>query len=152
MNLFNFKHFSVMVDYAHNTAGLKAIGKFLSNTETGKKIGIIAGVGDRRDEDTISLGAEAARIFDEIIIRQDRNLRGRSEQDIINLMLKGIEEVDKNKKVTVIQAEKAAIDNAIQNAEKDSFIVICSDVIPDALEQIMELKAQEESGKLHLNA
>lgn len=152
MNLFNFKHFSVMVDYAHNTAGLKAIGKFLSNTETGKKVGIIAGVGDRRDEDTISLGEEAARIFDEIIIRQDRNLRGRSEQEIIDLMLKGIQQIDPNKKVTVIQAEKAAIDHAIQSAEMDSFIVICSDVIPDALEQIMELKAQEESGKLHLNA
>ena len=152
MNLFNFKHFSVMVDYAHNTAGLKAIGKFLNNTETGKKIGIIAGVGDRRDEDTISLGEEAARIFDEIIIRQDRNLRGKSEQEIIDLMLKGIKQVDPNKKVTVIQAEKAAIDHAIQKAEMDSFIVICSDVIPDALEQIMELKAQEESGKLHLNA
>ncbi len=152
MNLFNFKHFSVMVDYAHNTAGLKAIGKFLSNTETGRKVGIIAGVGDRRDEDTISLGAEAARIFDEIIIRQDRNLRGRSEQEIIDLMLKGIQEVDKNKKVTVIQQERAAIDHAIQHAEMDSFIVICSDVIPDALEQIMELKALEESGKLHLNA
>jgi cyanophycin synthetase len=152
MNLFNFKHFSVMVDYAHNTAGLKAIGKFLSNTETGKKIGIIAGVGDRRDEDTISLGEEAARIFDEIIIRQDRNLRGKSEQEIIDLMLKGIKQIDPNKKVTVIQAEKAAIDHAIQKAEMDSFIVICSDVIPDALEQIMELKAQEESGKLHLNA
>ncbi len=152
MNLFNFKHFSVMVDYAHNTAGLKAIGKFLSNTETGKKVGIIAGVGDRRDEDTISLGEEAARIFDEIIIRQDRNLRGRSEQEIIDLMLKGIQQIDPNKKVTVIQAEKAAIDHAIQSAEMDSFIVICSDVIPDALEQIMELKALEESGKLHLNA
>ncbi len=152
MNLFNFKHFSVMVDYAHNTAGLKAIGKFLSNTETGKKVGIIAGVGDRRDEDTISLGEEAARIFDEIIIRQDRNLRGKSEQEIIDLMLKGIKQIDPGKKVTVIQAEKAAIDHAIQSAEMDSFIVICSDVIPDALEQIMELKAQEESGKLHLNA
>lgn len=152
MNLFNFKHFSVMVDYAHNTAGLKAIGKFLSNTETGKKVGIIAGVGDRRDEDTISLGEEAARIFDEIIIRQDRNLRGKSEQEIIDLMLKGIKQIDPSKKVTVIQAEKAAIDHAIQSAEMDSFIVICSDVIPDALEQIMELKAQEESGKLHLNA
>ena len=67
-------------------------------------------------------------------------------------MLKGIQEVDKNKKVTVIQQERAAIDHAIQRAEMDSFIVICSDVIPDALEQIMELKALEESGKLHLNA
>jgi cyanophycin synthetase len=30
MNLFTFRNFSVMVDYAHNTAGLAAIGKFLA--------------------------------------------------------------------------------------------------------------------------
>ncbi|MBL7837751.1 MAG: cyanophycin synthetase, partial [Bacteroidetes bacterium] len=152
MNMFNFKHFTVMVDYAHNTAGLVAIGKFLAKTDAGKKIGIIAGVGDRRDEDTISLGEEAARIFDEIIIRQDRNLRGRSETEIIDLMLKGINQVAPEKKVTVIPMEKAAINHAISTAEEGAFIVICSDVIPDALEQIMELKAKEESGLMSANA
>ena len=151
MNMFNFKHFTVMVDYAHNTAGLAAIGKFLTKTEASKKVGIIAGVGDRRDEDTISLGEEAARVFDEIVIRQDRNLRGKSENEIIDLMLLGIKNIDPNKKVTVIPAEREAIDFAINNAETDSFIVICSDVVPDALEQIMELKAREESGHLSVN-
>ena len=144
MNMFNFRNFTVMVDYAHNTAGLMAIGKFLAKTEASKKIGIIAGVGDRRDEDTISLGEEAAKIFDEIIIRQDRNLRGRSEDYIINLMVKGIKNIAPDKKITIIPLEKEAIDFTIKNAEKDSFIVICSDVIPDALEQIIDLKASEE--------
>lgn len=146
MNMFNFRNFTVMVDYAHNTAGLVAIGKFLAKTDASKKVGIIAGVGDRRDEDTISLGEEAARIFDEIIIRQDRNLRGRTEDEIINLMITGIKNVDKNKKITVIPQEKEAIVHTIENAENGSFIVICSDVIPDALEQIMDMKAREESG------
>lgn len=146
MNMFNFRNFTVMVDYAHNTAGLMAIGKFLAKTEASKKIGIIAGVGDRRDEDTISLGEEAARIFDEVIIRQDRNLRGRTEDYIINLMVKGIKNIDPNKKITIIPLEKEAIDYTIKNAEKDSFIIICSDVIPDALEQIIDLKASEEEG------
>ncbi|MDP2174576.1 MAG: cyanophycin synthetase [Bacteroidota bacterium] len=144
MNMFNFNNFTVMVDYAHNTAGLTAIGNFLSKVDAVKKVGIIAGVGDRRDEDTISLGEVAAKIFDEIIIRQDRNLRGRSETEIIDLMLTGIKNVDPNKKVTVITLEKEAIVHAIENADKDSFIVICSDVIPDALEQIIELKASED--------
>lgn len=151
MNMFNFNHFTVMVDYAHNTAGLVAIGKFLSKTEASKKVGIIAGVGDRRDEDTRSLGEEAAKIFDEIIIRQDRNLRGRTEDEIINLMLEGIKHQDPNKKVTVIPAEKDAINHAISSAERGSFIVICSDVIPDALEQIMDMKAQEELGVSNAN-
>ncbi|MES2617853.1 MAG: cyanophycin synthetase [Bacteroidota bacterium] len=146
MNMFNFRNFTVMVDYAHNTAGIQAIGKFLAKTEASKKVGIIAGVGDRRDEDTISLGAESAKIFDEIIIRQDRNLRGRTDNEIIDLMVQGIKGVDPNKKVTILPLERVAIEFAINNAEKDSFIVICSDVIPDALEQIMALKEQEETG------
>jgi len=145
MNMFNFKNFTVMVDYAHNTAGIQAIGKFLAKTDASKKVGIIAGVGDRRDEDTISLGEEAAKIFDEIIIRQDRNLRGKTDSEIIDLMIKGIKNTDPNKKVTIIPLEKEAINYAITNAERDSFIVICSDVVPDALGQIMDLKQQEES-------
>jgi cyanophycin synthetase len=151
MNLFNFKNFAVMVDYAHNTAGLMALGKFLAKTEASKKIGIIAGVGDRRDQDTISLGEEAAKIFDEVIIRQDRNLRGRSEDYIINLMVTGIKNIDPNKKITIIPLEREAIDFTIKNAEKDAFIVICSDVIPDALEQIIDLKAAEEEGFSSMN-
>lgn len=144
MNMFHFRNYSVMVDYAHNTHGLQAIGKFVKSTNASVKVGIIAGVGDRRDEDIISLGETAARIFDEIIIRQDKNLRGRSDQEIIDLMLKGITAVDATKKVTIIPKESEAIDHAIKNAQKDSFIIIISDVIPDALEQIKRYKAIED--------
>jgi cyanophycin synthetase len=40
--------------------------------------------------------------------------------------------------------ETEAIDYAIRNAKKGSFVVICSDVVPDALGQIMRLKEQED--------
>ncbi|MBC7554317.1 MAG: cyanophycin synthetase [Taibaiella sp.] len=144
MNMFHFRNYSVMLDYAHNTHGLKAIGKFLQSVEATRKVGIIAGVGDRRDEDIISLGEAAGHIFDEIIIRQDKHLRGRTEEDIINLMTIGINSVDPNKKITVIKKESEAIDFAMKNAVKDSFIVITSDVIPDALEQVKSYKARED--------
>jgi len=144
MNMFHFRNFSVMLDYAHNTHGLHAIGKFVHAVDAPMKVGLIAGVGDRRDEDLISLGEEAARIFDEIIIRQDKNLRGRTEQEIIDLMTKGIHNVDKDKKIVVIRKESEAIDYAFKNAVKDSFIVIISDVIPDALEQVKNYKAIED--------
>ncbi len=145
MNIFNFKNFQVMVDYAHNAAGFTAIADMLSKINA-KHVGIIAGVGDRRDEDTIGLGSVAAKMFDEVIIRQDKNLRGKTEQDIIDLMMRGITEVDANKKVTVIKKETEAIEFAIKNAAKGSFITICSDVVPDALDQIMKMKEQEDEG------
>ena len=144
MNLFQFKNFQVMVDYAHNTAGFQALGKFLEKIEAQPKIGIIAGVGDRRDEDIFNLGKQAAHMFDKIIIRQDKNLRGRSEQEIIDLMLKGIAEIDANKLDKVIPTEREAIDYVLKSAVKGAFITICSDVVPDALDQIMQYKELED--------
>jgi cyanophycin synthetase len=147
MNIFRFKNFEVMVDYAHNAAGFQAIADMLQKVDA-THVGIIAGVGDRRDEDTIALGKLAAKMFDEIIIRQDKNLRGRTEQEIIDLMMKGITEIDSNKKVTIIKKESEAIDFAIKNATKNSFITICSDVVPDALDQIMRLKEMDDVGEM----
>jgi cyanophycin synthetase len=149
MNIFRFKHFEVMIDYAHNTAGFEAIGEMLSKVEA-NHVGVIAGVGDRRDEDTIALGAQAARMFNEIVIRQDKNLRGRSEDEIIELITRGIKQVDPNKKVTSFKKERDAIDFAIKNARRGTFLTICSDVVPDALDQIMKLKEQEDLGEIEL--
>jgi cyanophycin synthetase len=133
-----------MVDYAHNPHGFEALGKFLSKVPDSPKIGVIAGVGDRRDEDTVNLGRLSAQMFDEIIIRQDRNLRGRSDDDIIALMVKGIREVDPNKRFTIIKKEEEAIRHAIGNAATGSFVTLCSDVVPDALALVLKLKEEDE--------
>ena len=147
MNLFEFKNFSVMCDYAHNAHGMRAIKGFLEKTEANKKIGIIAGVGDRRDEDTIELGEVAGEMFDEIIIRQDKNLRGKSAEEIMDLIQKGIKHTNPDVKIHVIEKEYAAVEFAIKElAQKGDFIVISSDVIPDALEQIQKYKEEEKVG------
>ncbi|MBK7682919.1 MAG: cyanophycin synthetase [Bacteroidetes bacterium] len=151
MNLFEFKKYSVMVDYAHNPAGFLAISKFLEKIDASPKIGIIAGVGDRRDADIVSLGALAAKMFDEVVIRQDRNLRGRTEHEIIDLMVEGMHSVDPKKKHVVIPSEPEAIDYAFKNAKKGSFIVICSDVVPDALDQVMKYKDTEDKFELSVD-
>jgi cyanophycin synthetase len=144
MNMFHFKNFTVMLDYAHNTHGIQAIGKYVHAVDAPLKVGIVAGVGDRRDEDIISLGEESAKIFDEIIIRQDKNLRGRTEEEMIQLMTKGIKNIDPMKKITLFRKESEAIDHAIATAQKDSFIVVISDVVPDALEQVKRYKNIED--------
>lgn len=46
--------------------------------------------------------------------------------------------------VKVIPTEYEAIEYAITNAKKGSFITICSDVVPDALAQIMKYKEEED--------
>ena len=150
LNLFEFKNFSILLDYAHNPAGMRALQKFTDSITAKIKVGIIAGVGDRREEDTNQIGSIAAEMFDEIIIRQDKNLRGRTEQELIKMLDDGIRMKDPNKKTTIIPSEDEAINYAVKNAVKGSLIVLCSDVIPDALELVQKLKEQESRGELIL--
>ncbi|MCX7551632.1 cyanophycin synthetase [Xanthomarina sp. F2636L] len=148
LNLFKFENFTILLDYAHNPAGMLALKNFTDELDATVKVGIIAGVGDRRDEDTNQVGSIAAEMFDEIIIRQDKRLRGRTEEELIKLLDDGIKMKDPNKKTTIIPSEKEAITYAIKNAVKGSLIILCSDVIPDALALVQKFKEQESRGEL----
>jgi cyanophycin synthetase len=87
-------------------------------------------------------------MFDEIIIRQDKNLRGRSEEEIIALLKEGIESVDKGKKVYHIKTEAEAITHAIKNAVPGSFITVCCDVVPAGVNLVKKLKEEEDHFEL----
>jgi cyanophycin synthetase len=143
LNLFKFKNFQILVDYAHNPSGMRALKQFVNNLEASVKVGIIAGIGDRREEDNNEMGSIAAEMFDEIIIRQDKQLRGKTEEELIKMLKDGIAKEDPNKKVTVIRSEREAILYAVKNAKKGALIVLSSDVIPDALNLVKELKEKE---------
>jgi cyanophycin synthetase len=145
MNIFNFKEFKVMIDFAHNPAGYRAVEDFLSQIDSPHKVGIIAGVGDRRDQDITDCGSIAARMFDHIIIRQEKHLRGRTEQEIIDLILKGIHSVDKKITYEIIPKEVEAIKHAISTAQPGTFIIALSDVITNAIE-IVQSYLDKEAG------
>ncbi|MFM7664181.1 MAG: cyanophycin synthetase [Bacteroidota bacterium] len=143
LNLFEFKKFTVLLDFAHNAAGMRALKKFTDTLDGTVKVGIIAGIGDRREQDNNDIGSVAAEMFDEIIIRQDKNLRGKTDQEIIRMLEDGIKKIDPNKPVKVIPNEREAITYAIENGKEGSLIVLCSDIIPDALNLVKELKDKD---------
>ena len=147
LNLFEFDKFKILLDYAHNPAGMRALQNFTNEIEATVKVGIVAGIGDRRTEDNNEIGAIAAEMFDEIIIRQDKQLRGKSEEELIRMLKDGILAKYPDKKLTVIPSEKEAIHYAIDNAKDGSLIVLCSDVVPDALDLVKKLKEKEQKNK-----
>lgn len=143
LNLFEFKNFTLLLDYAHNPAGLRALQKLIERMDGKPKVGIIAGIGDRRFEDNVEIGQIAAEMFDEVIIRQDKNLRGKTDQELIDMLTIGIKKVDPKKSFKVIPNEFEAITYAVKHAKKGSLIVLCSDVVPDALDLVMKFKEDE---------
>ena len=149
MNIFEFKKFKVLIDFAHNPSGYLGIEDYLQSVEANKKIGIIAGVGDRRDEDIKECAKIAARMFDHIIIRQEKYLRGRTEEEIINLILEGIVESGKNITYEIIPKETEAVRHAINIAEEGTFITALSDVVTNAIEIVQQyLDKENENGMI----
>ena len=134
MNIFEFSKFKVLIDFAHNPTSYRGIEDFLGSVDATRKIGIISGVGDRRDEDIKECAVIAARMFDHVIIRQEKHLRGRTEVEIIDLILDGLKEGDPTVTHEVISLEVEAIKHAISLAEEGTYIVALSDVIDNAID------------------
>ena len=143
LNIFKFKKFHVLIDFAHNPAGYEAIEDYLSNVEATKKIGIISGVGDRRDEDIKECGKIAGRMFDYIIIRNEKHLRGRTEEEINDLIISGIQESDSTVSYECIPKEIEALKHAMSMAEDGTFITALSDVVTNAIELVQEYQNRE---------
>jgi cyanophycin synthetase len=146
MNIFEFKKFKVLIDFAHNPAGYRGVEEYLSSVQATKKIGIIAGVGDRRNEDIIECALIAGRMFDHIIIRQEKHLRGRTEEEINSLILEGIEKSGRKVTHEIITKEVEALKHAINSAEEGTFITALSDVITNAIETVQEYLDKENEG------
>lgn len=143
LNIFKFNNFSILIDFAHNPAGYEAIEDYLKNVEATKKIGIISGVGDRRDEDIRECGKIAGRMFDYIIIRNEKHLRGRTEDEINGLIIEGINSSGRNVAYEIIPKEIEALKHAMSMAEKGTFITALSDVISNAIDLVQEYQQRE---------
>ena len=144
LNFFNFKRFTILADFAHNPHGLQLLCNFVSRLDYPSKIGVISGTGDRRDEDIRELGAISARHFDEIIIRCDKNLRGRTADEIIGLLKEGMDSVNPDIPTTIIPNEDLALDHIYENPKEGALYTIMCDVVARALDKIKELKHREE--------
>ena len=146
LNLFQFKNFKFLVDFAHNPAGLVLLCDFMNKLDGTPKVGIISGTGDRRDDDIRELGRISAKYFDEIIIRQDKHLRGRTAEEMVALLVDGINEgKTKEIPIEIIYNEKEAIMHAYNTAKPGSIITIMCDVVAEALDLIKSLKEQEDA-------
>ena len=131
--------YHALVDYAHNPASYEALGGFVRNWP-GKRIGVIGGPGDRRDEDFVSLGELAADIFDEIIIKEDDDTRGRPRGNAAELIYQGVEQFlnqgkDFDSRVIYesILDETSAINMALDRAPFDSLVVILPESVSRAI-------------------
>ncbi|MGL5741203.1 MAG: Mur ligase family protein [Legionella sp.] len=145
MNLFKFPHYQLMVDYAHNEGAFCELNNYVDAIHCDKKIGIIGGVGERRDADIEQLGYHAASMFDEIVIRHDKDGRGLTPNEINRLIVAGILRSKYKPSLNIISDELEAIEYAWSTAGKNTFIY-CA--VEDVFETTQFLKKKEKQFKM----
>ncbi|HET8860312.1 cyanophycin synthetase [Marivirga sp.] len=138
MNLFQFKKFQLMIDYAHNPDGFLHMKKYLEHVKANQKTGIIAIPGDRRAEDMKNLGRYAAQMFDKIIIKHDKDTRGRSKEEISEFISSGIREINGYASVIIISDKIESIQYAIDNADEGEFITVFVDEVQNTLSYVQQ--------------
>ncbi len=142
LNIYDEYSFKVLMDYAHNPAALKVIGELAQKMEVkGKRTLFLSAPGDRRDEDIMEFGVIAAKYFDNYIIKQDDELRGRNSGDVAKLLKQSlIDNGIKDENIIVILDEVAGIDYALQNAVDGDLVVLLADKIKRSWDQVINFK------------
>jgi cyanophycin synthetase len=116
LNIFRLGSRTVIVDFAHNEAGLTAILDVAaaiagaSAARTASVTAIIGTAGDRPSDTLIGMGRIAAERADRVVIKETRKyLRGREGRAIVADFQRGIRSAGRSDEVPVYESETGAL-------------------------------------------
>src|SRR5256714_3436654 len=91
LNLLRVQNGRVLVDYAHNPTAIRGLIDFARNVDANRRICLVAAPGDRRDKDLREVGRIASQL-DYVIVKEDKDLRGREKGSVAELIIDGLME------------------------------------------------------------
>lgn len=155
LNLFELNGVKVLVDYAHNAHGLETVGDFVermtsdtpafappgaASWSANLRVAVVATPGDRRDEDMRELGKVAGRYFDEIIIREDANPRGRKRGEVADQVFEGVQEAIRSGhrvgSVEIVLDEMEATRRALDRSRPGDLVLLCVDYATEVWKEL----------------
>lgn len=146
VNFIDFDEFRMMIDYAHNPHGIAALCELVGALRSGRLTAILGIPGDRRDVDIRESSRIVAGTFDQVIIREDFNRRGRAAGEVpalikASLLDAGMKETD----IRTILDERDALTYAAENAQPGDLVVIFADKPEFAAKVLDELRRERVS-------
>jgi cyanophycin synthetase len=147
MNIFDEHPFKVILDYGHNPAAVEAMCDLVERLEVvGRRIAVLAGPGDRRDEDIADIGRIAAGRFDRYICRRDDALRGRRPDEVPHLLRDALLTHGVSaEQILVIPDEQQAIDTALREAQPTDLVLVFADAITRSWKQVIQFRPEAPS-------
>jgi cyanophycin synthetase len=147
MNVFDEHPFKVLFDYGHNAHAVGMMADLARRLEVaGRRIVVLAGPGDRRDEDLVAIAQAVAGHFDHYICRRDDNLRDRAPDEVPRIQAQalragGVPEAA----ISIIPDEQDAIAAALQMGRSGDLVLIFADALARSWKQITKFKTDTGS-------
>ena len=147
MNVFDELPFKVIVDYGHNAAAIEAMCQLVERLEPkGRKLVVLAGPGDRRDDDIKQIAKVAAGRFDRYIVRRDDQLRGRAPEEVPHmlrdtLIASGVSP----DRIEVIPEEPTAVATALAMGQPDDLLLIFADQPVRTWKQVIQFRPDAQA-------
>lgn len=114
----------VMIDYGHNPEAFRAVCSMAARWKGCRVTGVIGVPGDRDNQLITESGMIAAQGFHRIIIKEDKDLRGRQPGEIASLLCDAIHAEAPERECLTILDERDAVEYAIENLEQDDIAVV----------------------------
>ena len=119
-NIFHINNRTIVLDYGHNIEGYKAVINSLKGFKAKKYYGVIGVPGDRPDYMVKEIGKLCSEFFDNIIIKEDIDKRGRKEGEIARILHESIKKDNKE----IVLDEVEALDVAFRKSNEGDLIII----------------------------
>jgi cyanophycin synthetase len=142
MNVFNEHPFKVLFDYGHNAHAVSAMADLAQRLDVaGRRIVVLAGPGDRRDEDLVAIAQAVAGRFDHYICRRDDALRDREPDEVPRIMAQALRAAGvPDSKIAMIPDEQEAIEAALHMGAPGDLLLVFADALVRSWKQITKFK------------
>jgi cyanophycin synthetase len=142
MNVFSEHPFKVLFDYGHNAHAVGMLADLALRLDvTGRRIVVLAGPGDRRDQDLVAIAAAVAGRFDHYICRRDDNLRARAADEVPRIQAQALRAAGvPDSAISIIPDEQEAIEAALRMGETGDLLLIFADALVRSWKQITKFK------------
>jgi cyanophycin synthetase len=142
MNIFSEHPFKVLFDYGHNAHAVAALADLAQRLDvTGRRIVVLAGPGDRRDEDLVAIAQAVAGRFDHYICRRDDSLRERAPDEVPRIQAAALKAAGvPSQAISVIPDEQEAINAALNMGAPGDLLLIFADALVRSWKQITKFR------------
>ncbi|MBX9609967.1 MAG: cyanophycin synthetase [Gammaproteobacteria bacterium] len=132
-NLLDYRGATVIADYGHNPDAMVALVQAVSASPARRRMVVISGAGDRRDEDIRDQTRVLGDAFDRVLLYQDACQRGREDGEVLALLREGLTNASRTREVEEIRGEFVAIDRALALLEPGDLCLVLIDQVEEAL-------------------